>query len=284
MNDQENVIVGKGEKTKAIQDHLIEDGHHDEAEAFSVVDFLVREYLLCPKDDLHEGAFKIRELLSDIVGAWQPRQPEQAIAAARTALTHLGGSILTNSSGLSPYISDHRHAPKNPPVRWWREICGKIFDTEDAHKRWAVETKRISDMLPAVYGSVTPIDMWNTRQPEQAIAEKVLNWFANSRVGLSSKTMAMVACGIIPDEVHHPYDPDDLSRCIVLLDMVPEVRNHFDAISDLNNKWASLIQHWDEIESAYREEDAFGWSRVKRPSKTYTMMRNVLAVCEGGGA
>ena len=194
MNDQENVIVGKGEKTKAIQDHLIEDGHHDEAEAFSVVDFLVREYLLCPKDDLHEGAFKIRELLSDIVGAWQPRQPEQAIA------------------------------------------------------------------------------------------EKVLNWFANSRVGLSSKTMAMVACGIIPDEVHHPYDPDDLSRCIVLLDMVPEVRNHFDAISDLNNKWASLIQHWDEIESAYREEDAFGWSRVKRPSKTYTMMRNVLAVCEGGGA
>lgn len=123
-----------------------------------------------------------------------------------------------------------------------------------------------------------------SRQPEQAIAEKVLNWFANSRVGLSSKTMAMVACGIIPDEVHHPYDPDDLSRCIVLLDMVPEVRNHFDAISDLNNKWASLIQHWDEIESAYREEDAFGWSRVKRPSKTYTMMRNVLAVCEGGGA
>ena len=94
MNDQENVIVGKGEKTKAIQDHLIEDGHHDEAEAFSVVDFLVREYLLCPKDDLHEGAFKIRELLSDIVGAWQPRQPEQAIAEADMMLHIAEGQLL----------------------------------------------------------------------------------------------------------------------------------------------------------------------------------------------
>ena len=61
-----------------------------------------------------------------------------------------GKIMLMDSSSPSIFISDYQHAPPNPPVRWWREICGKLLKAEDARRRWAIETKRIDSMLLAI--------------------------------------------------------------------------------------------------------------------------------------
>ena len=56
--------------------------------------------------------------------------------------------------------------------------------------------------------------------------KKILNWFATGKVGVSSKAMACAAAGLEQDKTwfnNHPSDPDDLNRCLLLLEQVPEI-------------------------------------------------------------
>jgi len=61
---------------KAIESHLNDSAHHEEAEAFMEVDWYVSEYLRCPKSDLHDSAFELRKLVGDIVESWNSRPTE----------------------------------------------------------------------------------------------------------------------------------------------------------------------------------------------------------------
>ncbi|MNN54991.1 hypothetical protein D3C81_1698410 [compost metagenome] len=107
------------------------------------------------------------------------------------------------------------------------------------------------------------------------IQEKVLHWIATGRVGASSKTMALAACGLPNDGDYH-HDPDDLNRCLLLLKAVPEVRHHFDKISALGVVWGRLAAHWDEIEQSFLEEVGLNWSKSGNAPKTYRLMRDVI--------
>ncbi|MCY1295155.1 hypothetical protein D9M69_454140 [compost metagenome] len=107
------------------------------------------------------------------------------------------------------------------------------------------------------------------------IQEKVLHWIATGRVGASSKTMALAACGL-PNDGDYPHDPDDLNRCLLLLKAVPEVRHHFDKISALGVVWGRLAAHWDEIEQSFLEEVGLNWSKSGNAPKTYRLMRDVI--------
>jgi hypothetical protein len=90
--------------------------------------------------------------------------------------------------------------------------------------------------------------------------EKILEWFAHGECGISSKAMACAVIGMKPDKNwsafgNHPHDPDDLSRCVKLLDAVPEARNHLGKVAKLSKVWARLVEHWDELEAMYRSRD-----------------------------
>ncbi len=112
------------------------------------------------------------------------------------------------------------------------------------------------------------------------IQTKVLNWIATGRVGASSKTMAMAACGL-PNEGSYPYDPDDLNRCLLLLKAVPEVREHFDKIAALGVVWARLVERWAEIETSFLDEVGLNWSKAKSAPKTYDLMQEVIGEAPG---
>ncbi|MFG5864575.1 hypothetical protein [Metapseudomonas sp. CR1201] len=107
------------------------------------------------------------------------------------------------------------------------------------------------------------------------IQEKVLHWIATGRVGASSKTMALAACGL-PNEGDYPHDPDDLNRCLLLLEAVPEVRQHFDKIGALGVVWSRLAARWDEIEQSFLDEVGLNWSKSDNAPKTYRLMREVI--------
>lgn len=107
------------------------------------------------------------------------------------------------------------------------------------------------------------------------IQTKVLNWIATGRVGASSKTMAMAACGL-PNEGDYPSDPDDLNRCLLMLKAVPEVRDHFDKIAALGGVWGRLIPRWAEIEALFLEEVGLNWSKAQSADKTYKLMKAVM--------
>lgn len=107
------------------------------------------------------------------------------------------------------------------------------------------------------------------------IQTKVLNWIATGRVGASSKAMAMAACGL-PNDGSYPHDPDDLNRCLLLLEAVPDVRDHFDKIAALGVVWSRLIGRWADIEASFLDEVGLNWNKAQDAPKTYALMREVI--------
>ena len=107
------------------------------------------------------------------------------------------------------------------------------------------------------------------------IQTKVLNWIAAGRVGASSKAMAMAACGL-PNDDSYPHDPDDLNRCLLLLEAVPDVRDHFDKIAALGVVWGRLVKRWADIEASFLDEVGLNWSKAQEAPKTYALMREVI--------
>ncbi len=59
--------------------------------------------------------------------------------------------------------------------------------------------------------------------------DKILDWFARGKRGISSEAMACAVADMMPSErlakfSNHPNDPDDFKRCVKFLDAVPEAR------------------------------------------------------------
>jgi len=106
------------------------------------------------------------------------------------------------------------------------------------------------------------------------IRDKVLNWLGTGRVGSSSKAMALTAVNIICDK-NHPCDPSDFNRCLLLLDEIPEIREHFDNISAISVVWSGLISRWDEVEKCFTEEVGLDWSKGTSAPKTYKLMKDI---------
>ena len=101
---------------------------------------------------------------------------------------------------------------------------------------------------------------------------KLVTWFAGRDTGSSSKHMAAVAAGAEGDG-SHPLDPDDLGRCIRLVEAVPEVRDAFPAIAASTPKWKAIIDHWDELVAIFHSESR-GCSYFSAP-QTYQRMRDL---------
>lgn len=100
--------------------------------------------------------------------------------------------------------------------------------------------------------------------------QKLLSWFVGGDTGLSSEHMAAVAGGL-KGNGRTPCDPDDLGRCLRLVEAVPEVREQFSAIAASTKLWGIVIAHWDELDALYHEE-AKGMRYFDAP-KTYNRMK-----------
>jgi hypothetical protein len=109
------------------------------------------------------------------------------------------------------------------------------------------------------------------------LQRKVVEWLAHGDRGMSSETMAFwLAWGEKGNSRSHPYDPDDLDRCLRLLEQVPELRPLLPRMASVSDKWARLVANWERIEASHLDEVGLGWSKARRAPKTYAMMKEVL--------
>ena len=110
----------------------------------------------------------------------------------------------------------------------------------------------------------------------KGLSHDLLTWFANGSKGASSEAMAFAAAEVkMTGLENHPFDPSDLNRCLLLLDQVPEVRNHFDKIGASSAVWKRFIDNWGELESTFLEEAGLNWSKDRSAPKTYELMKNI---------
>jgi len=109
---------------------------------------------------------------------------------------------------------------------------------------------------------------------------KVLAWFIGGETGISSEAMAAAVTDHEPNEKwsglgNYPSDPDDLNRCLMFLDAVPEARAHLHKVALLSDTWALLIENWEELERTFLEEAGY-WSKVRSAPKTYDLMKRLI--------
>jgi hypothetical protein len=106
------------------------------------------------------------------------------------------------------------------------------------------------------------------KEPEadqsQGVREKAMWWIANGYVGMSSKTIWNCLIGNKNFPVHHPYDPDDFSRCYKLLQAVPEWRNELHRLKPLSKAWSNLVDNWDKLTEMYELNVKTDWKNYNQ--------------------
>ncbi len=104
-------------------------------------------------------------------------------------------------------------------------------------------------------------------------------WFGSDHVGMSSAYMARRLAPLaglvcpphrIRDDFAYPHDPSDFWRCLKLLEAAPELAAHISAMAAHGPIWSAYVEHWDELETFYKEE-----STGEQAPKLYARMQEL---------
>lgn len=112
--------------------------------------------------------------------------------------------------------------------------------------------------------------------------QQAMSWLLNANTGMSSECLMATMLnggpveGITRETCFHPHDPSDFNRCVELLKAVPSFRERLDLMKGVSNKWAVLVEHWDELENLLNEE-----TKNRSAPKTYARMKELLMHVEG---
>ncbi len=104
-------------------------------------------------------------------------------------------------------------------------------------------------------------------------------WLAVGERGLSSEAIALTTLGLHPagQRASWPHDPDDLRRCLLLLESVPETRESgLLVLGKRCPRWAALVRVWDRLAETLRSEIGENLPRRGSAPKTYALMREAL--------
>ena len=112
---------------------------------------------------------------------------------------------------------------------------------------------------------------------EHGLERQVIEWLLGDDVGVSSMTIVAANLGVKFRGSDHPYDLDDLSRCVKVLDQIPELS--LQPLRELSPSWRALVDGWNDLVATYREEAPAG-----ECPKAAAMMRNIRAAGEAADA
>jgi hypothetical protein len=119
---------------------------------------------------------------------------------------------------------------------------------------------------------------------ESSIADRAQAWLLNGRVGMSAKAIYCHMTGNTDkDRWNHPHDPDDLNRCLILLDLIPEWRPRMLEMKDRSPAWAGLAEKWDEISATFIDEAGLDWCKAQSAPRTYDLMKAAIGNYEEPG-
>ncbi|EFI5811867.1 hypothetical protein ACRZ8J_000271 [Escherichia coli] len=90
------------------------------------------------------------------------------------------------------------------------------------------------------------------------LAMKVLKWQSTGDVGISSATLASIACGLKKNIYGHhfgaPHDAADFRRCVALVEQIPEIRDSFDKVAKRVPAFKGILNEWDSLVALLKSE------------------------------
>lgn len=113
------------------------------------------------------------------------------------------------------------------------------------------------------------------------LGEAAVQWLATGEQDQSALAIfdATVEAGVADADRRgaYPHDPDDLRRCRLLLEQVPEAQAGFDVrMREVSLAWQSLAMRWPDL-CVTMDDEAPEWrSRLGTAPETYRLMRSIL--------
>lgn len=112
------------------------------------------------------------------------------------------------------------------------------------------------------------------------LTEAATRWLAIGERGASSDAMFLALTDIAPidaksDPLAHPYDPDDLRRCRLLLDQVPELADKLEKLSTISPVWARIGTEWESLCRIMDEESPDWRNGGGKAPRTYQLIKNI---------
>lgn len=94
------------------------------------------------------------------------------------------------------------------------------------------------------------------------LSESEIAWLAIGERGASSNAIFQATIGVLLHELSnataHPHDPDDLRRCLLLIEQSPSVAANFQHMRKVSPAWNELVEQWPIICSTF-EREAPNW-------------------------
>jgi|HubBroStandDraft_3_1064219.scaffolds.fasta_scaffold08076_6 hypothetical protein len=108
---------------------------------------------------------------------------------------------------------------------------------------------------------------------------RALRWIVGHDTGLSSIAIwrHMMGIGKRSDCWNHPSDPADLSRCIGLLNTMPEWRKRIMEMKSRSRYWRALVKRWDAVVACMEDEVGWDWRKGTIARQTYDFMKKIYA-------
>ena len=125
------------------------------------------------------------------------------------------------------------------------------------------------------------MDQNDTEQRD--LERAVLDWTYTAKTGLSSEAIAYTAVKGTPHNLfNHPHDPDDLRRCLLLIERIPATAKALPTLAEASPFWDAIAGAWDTLSASLREEWSADLSNPEwqHAAKTYEAMRALLAPVE----
>lgn len=167
------------------------------------------------------------------------------------------------------------------------KVCGPdaVLDTGVARMAGAAVAVGPAAALDQLRARLEAHSLNAQREATPGLPDAAVHWLAAGERGTSSETIFTHLTGVNAlgnDRADHPHDPDDLDRCLALLNQVPELRAGFGRMAEVSPEWAALVKHWAEIEQSHLDEVGLGWTKAKSAPRTYALMRKVIEQAGGG--
>lgn len=106
--------------------------------------------------------------------------------------------------------------------------------------------------------------------------QRACAWVVRDDTGLSSKQLWAVMMGVPPGRSYYPSDPDDLGRCLRLLDAVPEWKPRIREMAGQSAEWDALTARWGDLEASFLTEcGSLRPGYGARAPRTYALMKQI---------
>lgn len=121
---------------------------------------------------------------------------------------------------------------------------------------------------------------YDTTMPgaDKTVEQRAAAWVRDGEVGMSSRAIHDHMLGLTPKcgYFDYPLDPDDLNRCLLLLELIHEWKPRMGEMAQRSEQWEGLANRWEEICQCFLDEVGLGWCKGRRAPKTYVLMKQAM--------